>query len=33
MNVSHWVMLFVIFIAGYVAARMFPGPGQAVGLP
>lgn len=33
MEGRHWFMLVVVFVLGYVAARMFPAPGQAVGLP
>lgn len=33
MEGRHYLMLAVVFVLGYVAARMWPGPGQAVGLP
>lgn len=32
MLTQHWVMLAVVLVIGYVLGRMFPGPGQAVGL-
>jgi hypothetical protein len=33
MKAPHFLMLAVALVAGYVAARYFPKPGQAVGLP
>jgi hypothetical protein len=33
MQGSHWMMLLVAIVAGYVAGRMFPKPAQMVGLP
>lgn len=33
MQPSHWVMLVVMLIVGYLLGRMFPQLGQTVGLP
>ena len=33
MNGSHWIMLLVAMVAGYVAGRMFDAPAKMVGLP
>jgi len=33
MEGRHYFMLAVVFVLGYVVARMWPAPGQAVGLP
>lgn len=33
MEGRHYLMLLAVFALGYVVARMWPGPGQAVGLP
>jgi hypothetical protein len=33
MEGRHWLMIIVVFALGYVAARMWPAPGQAIGLP
>lgn len=33
MEGRHYLMLVVVFALGYVVARMWPAPGQAVGLP
>lgn len=33
MKSHHWVMLLIIFAAGYAVARYFPGIGNKVGLP
>jgi hypothetical protein len=33
MQGQHWIMLLVAVALGYVAGRMFPQAGQAVGLP
>lgn len=33
MQGQHWVMLLVILAVGYVAGRLWPAPGQMVGLP
>lgn len=33
METQHWVLIIVVLIVGYVAGRMFPQVGQAVGLP
>lgn len=33
MEGKHYLMLAVFFALGYVVARMWPAPGQAVGLP
>lgn len=32
MQSHHWLMLVVVLVIGYVAGRMFPQVGQAVGL-
>ena len=29
----HWLMLLLAVAVGYAAARYFPGPGNAIGLP
>lgn len=33
MEGQHWVMLAIILVAGYVIGRLWPAPGQMVGLP
>jgi hypothetical protein len=33
MQGTHWIMLLVAIAVGYVAGRMFPQAGQAIGLP
>jgi len=33
MEGQHWIMLAIIFIAGYVAGRIWTAPAQMVGLP
>lgn len=30
---THWLLILLAVTAGYVAARYFPQPGQAIGLP
>lgn len=32
MQSHHWLMLVLVFVIGYVVARYFPQPGQALGL-
>jgi hypothetical protein len=33
MQSHHWLGAVLIFLVGYVVARFWPQPGQAVGLP
>lgn len=33
MQGSHWLMLAIVIIVGYVLGRYFPQPAQAIGLP
>lgn len=33
MEGRHYLMFIAVFALGYVVARMWPAPGQAVGLP
>lgn len=33
MKLPHFALIAVALVAGYIAARYFPQPGQAVGLP
>ncbi len=33
MDQRHWIMLAVVIVARYVLGRLFPRPGQMVGLP
>jgi hypothetical protein len=33
MEGQHWIMLLVIFVAGYVLGRLWTTPAQMVGLP
>lgn len=33
MEMQHWIMLLVILIVGYALGRVWPAPGQMVGLP
>ncbi len=30
---NHWLSLLLVFVVGYVVARYFPQPGNAIGLP
>ena len=33
MSKHHYLLILIALVAGYVAARYFPQPAQAVGLP
>lgn len=33
MQTHHYGLIILALIAGYVAARYWPGPGNAIGLP
>lgn len=33
MQGHHWIMMLVVFLAGYVFARYFPQLGNMVGVP
>lgn len=33
METHHWFLMIIMLIVGYALGRMFPQPGQMVGLP
>jgi hypothetical protein len=33
MQSHHWLMLLIVFLIGYAAARLYPQLGHTVGLP
>ena len=33
MQQHHWFMLAAVLVIGYIVGRLFPTPGQMIGLP